>query len=238
MSRFLFSDLETTGLEEKDRICELSFILKNEEALSVHTSLCKSKKKISTEAMSLHHITNEALQDAPTCEASEVYKLLQTYNNETTILISHNMKFNLDMLAKEGFSSKMQHIDTQRCTKSLIQECGIFNLQFLRYELLLYKKEDDLAKKLGVNIQAHRAPSDALHIQLLFDSLLEYATLSELIEISSKPVRLEKFPFGKYSGRYIEEISQIDRAYLAWMIEGITGLDEDLAYTLQSYLQD
>ncbi|PHR57885.1 MAG: DNA polymerase III subunit epsilon [Arcobacter sp.] len=238
MPKLLFLDLETSGLEEKDRLCELGLICEEENKLEAYNSLCKSKKKISSEAMALHHITNESLEGAPSCEESKVYKVLQEYNNENNILICHNMKFSLDMLAKEGFSSKMRHIDTHRCTKALIQECGVFNLQFLRYELLLYKQEEALAKEIGTHIQAHRAGSDALHIKLLYASLLEYATLSQLIEISSNPILLEKFPFGKYSGRYIEEIVQLERGYLTWMRESIKDMDEDLAYSLHYYLED
>jgi len=236
MSKLLFLDLETSGLEKKDRICELGLIYEDESVLEGYSSLCKSDKKISIEAMALHHITNEKISQALSCKMSEVYKILQDNNNENNILISHNMNFNLSMLKKEGFDSTMQHIDTQRCTKALIEECGVFNLQFLRYELVLYKDEESLAQKTGTHIQAHRAQSDALHVKLLYSSLLEYATLSQLVEISSKPILLSKFPFGKYSGRYIEEIAQIDRAYLAWMIEGIDNLDEDLDYSLRYYL--
>jgi len=237
MPKMIFLDLETTGLEDKDRICELAFVYEEEKDFKMIASLCKSKK-VSSEAMALHHITNESLVGAPACDKSDGYKLLESFNEEDTIMVSHNMRFTLEMLAKEGFNSKMQHIDTQRCTKGLIQECGTFNLQFLRYELLLYKNEDSFAKKLGLELRAHRADSDALHVKLLYDSLLEYATLSQLIEISSNPILLEKFPFGKYNGRYIEEISQTDRAYLAWMCESVKDMDEDLAYSLHYYLEE
>ncbi|HIC44878.1 MAG TPA: 3'-5' exonuclease [Sulfurimonas sp.] len=237
MPKLLFLDLETSGLEEKDRLCELGLILEDKGTIKTYSSLCKSDKKINNEAMSLHHITNEALKEAPKCDRSEPYTYLEEHNNEETVFISHNIKFTLDMLAKEGFISKMQHIDTQRCTKALIQECEVFSLQFLRYELLLYKKEESLSTELGIKLQAHRAKSDVLHVKLLYDSLLEYATLSQLIDISSKPVLLEKFSFGKYKQRYIEEISQIDRAYLSWMRESLLDLDEDLAYSLDYYLK-
>ena len=237
MSKILFLDLETSGLEEIDRLCELAFIYEDDNGMELYSSLCKSDKKIDTKAMALHHITNEALVEAPRCVDSDLYKKLEEYNNANTILVSHNIKFNLDMLKKEGFESKMQYIDTQRCTKALIEECGTFSLQFLRYELLLYKHEENLANQLGLKIQAHRAGSDALHIKLLYTSLLEYATLSQLIEISSSPILLAKFPFGKYSERYIEEIAQIDRGYLVWMLEGIKDLDEDLAYSVQYHLE-
>lgn len=234
MSKRIFLDLETSGLDEKDRICELALILEDKEILS-SSSLCKSTKKIGIEAMSLHHITNEMIKDAPLCKETEPYKCLEENNSEENILIAHNIRFDLAMLEKEGFTSHYQLIDTLRCVKALIPECEQFKLQYLRYELLLYKEEVALAKSLNLELQAHRADSDALHTKLLYEVLLQYATLSQLIEISSKPVLMEKLLFGKYSGRYIEEIVDTDLSYLHWMLS-LDDLDEDLAYSLKQYI--
>jgi DNA polymerase-3 subunit epsilon/exodeoxyribonuclease X len=239
MSEYLFLDLETTGLEEKDRICELAVICEDEESLVTSSdALCKSSKKISHEAMALHHITNEMLTNEKVCQETSTYKLLQEHNTQENILIAHNIRFDLEMLAKEGFEVKMQLVDTLRCVKSLIPECEQFGLQFLRYELGLYKEEKELAQRIGIDLVAHRALSDALHVKLLWKTLLQYATVSQLVEISSQPVLLEKFPFGKYSGRYIEEIAGNDTAYLHWMLNNIKDMDEDLSYSIKKYLEE
>ncbi|MDF1880103.1 3'-5' exonuclease [Sulfurimonas sp. MAG313] len=234
MPKLVFLDLETTGLEANDRICELALL----EEVNIVYELCKSDKKIATQAMSLHHITNEMLKETPLCSETKTYKHLLSYNKEDSILISHNSKFNLGMLAKEGFVNSMKIIDTMRCTKALIPECEMFNLQFLRYELLLYKDEETLAKDLGLSLQAHRAFSDVLHTKLLYTSLLEYATLSQLIQLSSNPILMDKFPFGKYNGRYIEEIVQMDKGYISWLLENIQDMDEDLLYSIKHYIED
>lgn len=238
MPKLIFLDLETTGLEERDRMCELALILEDEKDFIASSSLCKSPKKISTEAMSLHHITNEMIKDAQPCEKTETYELLQEHNIEENIMIAHNIRFDLNMLEKEGFKVKAQIVDTLRCVKSLIPECEQFNLQFLRYELGLYKDEGKEAERLEFDVQAHRALSDALQVKLLCKTLLEYATVAQLIEISSKPVLLSKLPFGKYSGRYLEEIVTIDPGYLNWMMENIDNIDEDLAYSIMHYIKD
>ena len=234
MPKRIFLDLETTGLEEKDRICEIALIIED-ESLFATSSLCKSSKKIGIEAMSLHHITNEMIKDASSCKETQTYKKLEENNTEDNILIAHNINFDLQMLKKENFSSCYQLVDTLRCVKSLIPECEQFKLQYLRYELLLYKEERSLAKDLNLVPMAHRAQSDALHTKLLFEVLLQYATLSQLIEISSKPVLMPKLLFGKYRGRYIEEIVDSDPSYLHWML-GLDDLDEDLAYSIQHYI--
>ena len=238
MSSHVFVDLESSGLEEKDRICELALVIEKEGEKLVFSDLCKSPKKISNEAMSLHHITNEMITDAQPIKETPSYKALLEHNNEENILIAHNLPFDINMLSKEGFISKMQYIDTLRCTKALIPECENFSLQFLRYELELYKEEPKEAELLGIELCAHRALSDCLHLRLLYKTLLEYATVSQLIQISAKPVLLAKFPFGKYNGRYIEEILNLDRGYLHWMLENIDDMDEDLKYSIEHYMKE
>ncbi len=236
MSKLLFLDVETSGLEIADRICEIGFILDSGENMNAYSSLCKPPKKISTEAMSLHHITNEMLKEMPVCAETDAFKVLQENNKAEQIFIAHNVNFDVEMLAKEGLIVPGELIDTLRCTKALIPECEQFSLQYLRYELGLYKEEEKTAQSLGIDLNAHRALSDAMHTMLLYRTLLEYATLSELIEISSKPVLLQKLLFGKYKGSYIEEVVDNDRAYVHWLLS-LEDLDEDLAYSLKYYLQ-
>ncbi len=236
MARLIFLDLETSGLEQKDRICEMGVIVQEGARYDACSSLCKSPKKISAEAMSLHHITNEMISTCQICTETDTYGLLTEHNQSGNVLIAHNSGFDLGMLEKEGFKSHYQIVDTLRCTKALIPECEQFSLQFLRYELRLYKEEKALADELKVNLNAHRALSDALHTLLLYRTLLEYATLSEMIEISAKPVLMSKLLFGKYNGRYIEEVAAADQAYLHWLLS-LDDLDEDLAYSLRYYLQ-
>ena len=230
MPKLLFLDLETSGLEEKDRICEIALILEDTNNTKALSSLCKSPKKIGNEAMSLHHITNDMIKESPSCKETLPYQLLQE-----NVLVAHNSSFDLKMLEKEGFDSRLQVVDTLRCTKALIPECEIFKLQYLRYELLLYKDEKVLAEELNVDLRSHRALSDALHTQLLYRTLLQYATLSQLIDISTKPVLMPKLLFGKYSGRYIEEIVSADIGYLHWLL-ALDDLDEDLAYSIRYYI--
>jgi len=232
MSKLIFLDLATTGLEEKDSICELAFILETQDKVDCFATLCKGPKKISSSAMAVHHIRNEMVKDEKPCKDTKAYEKLLDLNTNENILISHNHNFDTKILEKEGFVSKFTVLDTLRCVRSLIPECDDFTLQYLRYELLLYKSENTLAKELDVQIQAHRAMSDALHTKLLYEALLEYATLSQLIEISSKPVLIAKLTFGKYAGSYIEEIATSDPSYLQWILN-LEDVDEDLEYSIR-----
>jgi len=235
----IFLDTETTGLEEKDKICSIGIIAVDGDILHVEYDMVNEAKKISPKASSINHITNEIIKDKPKLQDSNTYKFLQEHNSEDTILIAHNIKFDLQMLEKSGFVWKGKIIDTLRCTKHLIPECEEFSLQFLRYELRLYKLEEKEHSTCRIvePIIAHNAISDALHVKLLYEYLLDSSTCSEMQELSDKKVLMQKFTFGKYIGKYIEEIMQNDRGYLEWMLNGINDLDEDLRYSIDYYLQ-
>ncbi len=229
----IFLDTETTGLEEVDRICSIGFILQDKESIETHYELIKSVKKIRPEASAVHHITNEMIKDRELFKDSNIFKLLQKYNSSENILISHNIDFELKMLQKEGFIYKGKIIDTLKCVRHLIPECEQFSLQYLRYDLKLYKSENS---NLDIDIQAHNALSDALHVKLLYEYLLDMADTEKLQDLTMQHILISRFSFGKYKGRYIEEIAINDRAYIEWMLNSLNDMDEDLQYSLEYYL--
>ncbi|QOY51455.1 exonuclease domain-containing protein [Candidatus Sulfurimonas baltica] len=235
----IFLDVETTGLESADRICSIGLIAIDGDKIISKYDLVNEGKKISSKASSINHITNEMIKDKPKLTDSETYKFLQEHNNENSTIIAHNLKFDLKMLATCSFKPNTKLIDTLRVTKHLIPECEQFSLQFLRYELQLYKIEKKEAVKCEVTegISAHNALIDSLHVRLLYEYLLEISSHVKMIELSFKNVLIEKFEFGKYSGRHIEEIAMIDRAYLEWMLGNIMDLDEDLRYSVTYNLE-
>jgi len=230
----IFVDLETTGLEVKDVICSIAVLTDNE----VKYELINEGKKIPPLASSIHHITNEMIQGKKPFQQSSVYAFLEQNNSIDNTLIAHNVKFDLKKLAQGGLHWQGDIIDTLKVTKHLIRECELFSLEFLRYELKLYQKEESLKIKYGIKdaLCAHNALNDLLITKLLFDYLLDYAMIKDMKELSFKNVLLEKFTFGKYMGKYIEEIFMNDRSYLEWML-GLSDIDEDLKYSLEYYLK-
>ena len=232
----IFLDLETTGLEDLDKICSVGIIAVDAADTIVKYDLVNEAKKISSKASSVNHITNEMLKQKPKLKDSEAYKFLEELNREESIIVAHNAKFDLKMLELSGFIWRGKVIDTLRVTKHLIPECEYFSLQFLRYELKLYRNESREIDFLKVNILEHKALHDALIANLLYEYLLEIEPQERLIELSSKKVLMQKFGFGKYAQMHIEEISICDRAYLEWMLCNIADLDEDLRYTIEYYL--
>ncbi|WP_152184793.1 3'-5' exonuclease [Sulfurimonas indica] len=235
----IFLDIETTGYEKEDKICSLGVLsFENESCVSSLYELVNEGKKIPPKASALHNITNEMIQEKPVLRESEIYKYLQAHNKEENTLIVHNAGFVFPYLEDAGLKWHGKIIDTQKVLKHHIPECEFFSLEFIRYELKLYRKEEQYKQLCGIKdaLLPHHALSDALVIKLLFDYLLEELSQGVMQELSFKNVLLEKFPFGKYAGRYIEEIAMNDRSYLLWMLS-LESLDDDLAYSLEYYLQ-
>jgi DNA polymerase-3 subunit epsilon/exodeoxyribonuclease X len=226
----IFLDLETTGLEHSDKIISIALVVVDGDKTIKMYDEVNEGKKISPKASSINHITNEMIKNKPKLIDSQTYKFLQKHNLEATTLIAHNIKFDIEKLASSGLHFIGKMIDTLRVTKHLIPECDGFSLQHLRYELKLYKQEEE-------KLCAHHALGDALLVRLLFNYLLDIASVEKMCELSFKNVLIDKFKFGKYANRYIEEIILSDRGYIEWMLSNIMDLDEDLRYSISHYLQ-
>ena len=222
----LFLDLETTGLESSDKIVSIALL---GEDLEVY-ELVNNGKKIPPLASSINHITNEMIKDKPKLEDTKAYEILQVNNNKNTTIIGHNIKFDLEKLSENGFFFEGNAIDTLRVTKHLIPECEFFSLQFLRYELKLYRQEEK-------TLVAHNALDDVKVIKFLYEYLLDIESSKKMIELSTKNVLMQKLNFGKHNSKYIEDIAINDRLYLEWILLNIQDLDEDLKYSINYFLR-
>lgn len=240
MARFILLDTETTGVEEEDRICQLAFLILDKNGMEAHESLCRPPLPISLKAMSIHHITNEMLEDKPPFAECESGKKLEELNKEENILIIQNAPFDLGMLAKEGFEWKGQLIDTLRCIKHLEPNHESHALQYLRYALGFYKEEEAIAQELGVAIKAHDALGDVIVLNLLMKYLVRKVDrdINRLVELTNTPILYETITFGaKYKrgeDRY-EDIVKTDRRYLEWAMNNL-ALDDDVKYSIRHWL--
>ena len=61
--------------------------------------------------------------------------------------------------------------------------------------------------------------------------------MKKLVELTSTPVFVQTFKFGKYKGENIEDIAKKDANYLNWMRTNMSDLDEDMKFTLDKVLQ-
>jgi exodeoxyribonuclease X len=226
---FIFLDTETTGAEEKDRLCQLAYKLETGEIVN---ELFKPPLPIAIDAMCVHHITNEMVENKPAFKDSiEYQKLVDLLNDDKNILVAHNAKFDVDMLIKEDVHPQ-KVICSLKIARHLDRNGAIprYSLQYLRYFL-------------GIKIEAtaHDALGDILVLEKLFERLFfrmskdigPRAVEDKMVEISSKPVLLTRMFFGKHKGVRFRDIPQ---DYLQWL-SGQDDLDEDMRFTIGHYLR-
>ncbi len=244
MPKYVLLDTETTGTSEEDRIIQLGFIvLEGKKEIKVYNEFCSSERPISFGAMEVHGITPEMIEGKPLCTQMPAYQALEAINDDSNYMVIHNAPFDLAMLAKEGFTCKMKLIDTLRCAKHIFDDSEAHRLQFFRYKMGLYKHEKAEADALGIEVKAHDAIGDVLVMKLFLSKLREAVQekfpgvnpVEKLVQLTSQPVQIKTFRFGKYRGKNIADIAVEDAGYLRW-VQSNMDLDEDMKYTLEKVL--
>lgn len=234
-------DTETTGNEEKDRLCQLAYKVLGEK--NIFNELYQPPVPISVASQAVHHITPKMVVEKPGfIESSDFESVKKLFENEDTIAVAHNAKFDIAMFQKEGITPK-RYIDTLKIVRHLDPDMKIerHNLQFLRYLL-------ELDNDIDEPIQAHDAKGDVLVLERLFFRLFkkmreehedDKTTLETMMRISTEPSLITKFTFGKHNGLHVHDVAINDRGYLEWLLK--TKLEseqdeEDWIHTLNHYL--
>jgi len=235
VNKIIILDTETTGVLEEDRIIQLSYLVTdaNGKIEEVHNEFCQAPLPIKFDAMAIHHITPEELEGKPTCTELTGFSRLHELNTPDNLIVIQSAEFDLGMLAKEGFVSQMQLVDTFRIHRFFYHE-NPHGLQYNRYALGLYKEEAAQMAELGVQIAAHDALGDVIVLKNFYDYLLNDHEEAKMIEMCSKPILMDLMPFGKHKGKRIEEVATSERRSLAYMLETF-DLDQDLRYSFQYY---
>jgi len=236
MPNIIFFDTETTGNTDKDSLCQIAY----KSGTEVFTAMYKPPIKIPPEASAVHHISNKMVADKPSfADSGDKEKIKTLFEDNDTIVVAHNAPFDLMIIEKEDIKPG-KFICTLRVARHLDREGKIdrYNLQYLRYLL-----------EIEVEATAHDALGDVLVLEQLFirlknkimeeNAFSENEALEQMVEISSHPSLLRTFNFGKHIGKKIEEVAQIDRGYLEWLLAqklSSDQIDEDWIYTLKHYL--
>jgi exodeoxyribonuclease X len=234
MADLIFLDTETTGIDILvDRLFQVAYKFQGK----LHSQYFKPPLPISVKSMSISHVTNKQVDDKEEFGTSHMKEELQDILKDN-ILVAHNAAFDIDMLAKEGVTTD-KFIDTLKVIKyldidNLIPE---YNLQYLRYFL-----------DFDIEATAHNAEGDVLVLEKLFEYLYKrmleehgdgLRVIEMMQDISSKPLLLRIFNYGKHKGKKIEEVLSYDKNYLEWLLEqklNQESYDEDLIYTLRYHL--
>jgi DNA polymerase-3 subunit epsilon/exodeoxyribonuclease X len=246
MAKYILLDTETTGAGENDRVIQLGFMVLDGKNVQIYNDLCSSEVPIGYGAMEVHGITPEQIEGKPSCVETSAFKALEELNTPDNVMIIHNAPFDLGMLAKEKFTSKMRLIDTLRCAKHLFDEEEAHRLQFFRYRLELYKLEKAEADALGIVVKAHDAIGDVLVLKLFLTELRKKLTerfgnvnpIDKMVELTQTPVFIIKpLKFGKHKGKTLSELVVADKGYLSWMLANMENLDDDMKYSIAKVLE-
>jgi len=242
--QYIILDTETTGVSEEDRVIQLGYMVLGSKTVEVQNEFFSSDIPIKFGAMEVHGITQEMIEGKPNIKASASYARLNELNTPDNYMIIHNAPFDLGMLEKEGFNTKMKVIDTLRVAKHIYKDEEAHRLQYFRYKLGLYKLEAKEAADLGIVVKAHDAIGDVLVLKLFLSELRKAVSkifpdenpVEKMVDLTNTPIFIEKFRFGKYKGKSVREVAAQDAGYLRWMLSSMENLDEDMRYTINNAL--
>ena len=152
---FTVFDVETTGMSpSRDRIIQIGAVRIDKDGyISRYNSFVNPGRSVPAQLVSVHHITDEMLAEAPVF-AQVGREFLDFAGNST--LVAHNARFDLgflqESLARTGLPLwKGRTLDTLRLIKTTHPGLPSYKLQSLRAVFQLDSNAD---------MQAHRADAD------------------------------------------------------------------------------
>ena len=176
MEKLLFLDVETTGLYDEDRLCQVAYaaVVEGEKTEIIH-SLFKPPTEMRVDASAINHITDKMLVEQEVFIGSDFAEKLQILLNDDFILVAHNSVFDIKMLEREGIE-----VPRQICTMKLSKrdaQTKKHQMQYLRYFHELEIDNDAIA---------HSAEGDVAVLMELFRFYRNKFDVDEMVEISNQ----------------------------------------------------
>lgn len=147
MSRLLFLDTETTGLGN----CRMVSLAWSKDGVKIEKIMAKPPIPIEVEASMVNHITNRMVADLPAFRELGLGYEKTKELIESSIVVAHNAKFDIDVLAREGIFVR-EYIDTKEVAQAHFPELKMHRLQYLRYALDLDVEGDAHTAAGDVNV--------------------------------------------------------------------------------------
>ena len=261
-NNILFFDTETTGIikDEKGQVISNWSLIqlayrqyKNNEKTDKNLFF-KTDTKIEIGSMAVHWIYPELLLDKSDWKYLE-NDVREELSNifENNIIIAHNLDFDADVLKRSAIGFSDKKIDTLKVAKIMLAEWFLkndddfspeyVNLQYLRYFFKHYKIVDENWENECTT--AHDAFWDVVVLEKIFYSLfeiiknklnLEDEEILEIMQDMTKKefILIKTMRIGKYRWMTFEEVADIDRWYLNWMVWA--DFTDDIKYTCKVWL--
>lgn len=236
----IFFDLETTGVNAlHDRIVEISMIKVFPDGTDKQRTVrVNPEMHIPEQSTEIHHITDEDVKDAPTFRQIAA-NLAESFRGCDIAGFNSN-RFDIPLLAEE-FARAGVDFDFHKCRFVDVQT--IFHKMEQRTLVAAYKFYcgKDLEEAHSANADT-RATYEVLMAQLdHYDSLPN--DIEELSKFSSQTNNVdlagrmiydengrEVINFGKYKGRFAEDVLRTDPGYLSWIQQGDFPSDTKRAF--------
>lgn len=205
MKKGIFYDLETTGLNfKKDKIIEIA-AFDPVENKTFHT-LINPKQKITSEAINIHGITNEMVENAPFFE--DIALKFLDFCKKSFLIAHNNDNFDILFLKEELKSTNIeipefQCIDTLKWARKYRPDLPKHTLQYLRE---IYNIEKN---------RAHRAMDDVIILYKVFKNMIGDLLFEDVFDILNRKTQLV-MPFGKHRGKPLKEVP---KTYISWLLK-------------------
>ena len=226
----VFFDLETTGVDTAhDRIVEISMVKVMPDGKEiVKTRRLNPQMHIPEAATAIHGISDEDVKDCPTF--AQIAKSLEQFISGCDFGGFNSNRFDLPVLVEEFLRAGI-NVDFKR--RRFVDVQNIFHKMEQRTLSAAYKFycNKDLAN-------AHSAEADTMAtyevlqaqldrydtLQNDIDFLADFSTRNESADYAGRILYNDKgeeiFGFGKYKGRRVAEIFELETSYYNWMMNG------------------
>lgn len=220
-------DTETTGLDDPCEMVEIGWtdvrlfptgwaIERGPESVLVNPGM-----PIGYPAMAVHHITDDECRFG--ADPDEVRAQVAA---GADVLCAHNWQFDSRFL-----KTKLPAICTFKAARTFWPDLQSHSNGSIRYELGLCLGDERTQP-------SHRAGPDTWVTAHILLKLLETHTVEHLIDVSTNPIRLLKFPGGnKHRGKPFSEIARNDPGYLRWVIDK-SEFGEDVKFSAAAALRE
>ncbi len=221
MTKISVIDCETTGIEDDAEVVEIAALTYDFEdgspnVASAVSTLVAPANSIPATASAIHHITDDMVAGAPSCAAA-----LERFAGDY-IFVAHNAKFDRRFLGSLG----SRWVCTYKCAIQQWPDAPSHSNQVLSYWLKTPRPPE------GVG-HTHRAMFDAWTTAWILEALKGAGwSLQRMMDVTSNPVLLAKFRFGKHAN---VPLAQVPTDYLRWMSG--QDFDEDVSFTVRSELE-
>ena len=231
----VFFDLETTGINiSKDRIVEISF-------LKIHPNGKEESKTrrinpgmpIPPEATAIHGITDEDVKDCP--KFKEIAKSLATQIEGCDLAGFNSNRFDIPLLVEEFLRAevdinlnKRKFVDVQTIFHKMEQRTLAAAYKFYCNKNLESAHSAEVDAKATYEVlkaQLERYPDLQNNIKFLS----EFSSFSNNVDFAGRMIYNEKgeevINFGKYKGRLVTEVLNLDPGYYSWIMNGDFALN-------------